>query len=136
LNPAYPKALTTLGDHIRKRRLDLGLSQGQAAQKLDIKKESIHRWERNYNQPETRHIPKIYDFLGYCPYQRYTLLCQKIRLWRESLGLTQKEMAEQAKIDESMLAGWERGFHKPTVKSKKTLAVYYGNCFSYPIKLC
>ena len=136
LNPAYPKVLTTLGDHIRKHRLDLELSQRQVASRLGTLEESVYNWERGRNAPETRFISKIYNFLGYCPYNRYTLLCQKIRLWRESLGLSQRELAERAGVDESALSAWERGEHKPTAKSKKTLENYFANHFSCTIKLC
>jgi DNA-binding transcriptional regulator YiaG len=43
--PAYPETLKTLGDHLRKRRLDLRLLQRQAAQKLGVDKASVHNWE-------------------------------------------------------------------------------------------
>ncbi|HAH31128.1 MAG TPA: hypothetical protein DCL44_02320 [Elusimicrobia bacterium] len=77
LNPAYPKVLTTLGNHIHKRRLDLGLSQGQVSQILGVGKESVYNWETGKNAPEVRFIPKIYNFLGYVPYIRYTFIMSK-----------------------------------------------------------
>ena len=40
-NPAYPKNLGTLGDHIRKRRLDLGLLQRDVAAQFDVSKSGV-----------------------------------------------------------------------------------------------
>ena len=65
--PAYPKSLNTLGDHLRKRRLDLGLGQGRVAQTLGVGRAVICNWERNHTFPGVQYLSKVYDFLGYCP---------------------------------------------------------------------
>ena len=36
LPPAYPRELKTLGDHLRKKRLDLGLLQKDVSQSLGV----------------------------------------------------------------------------------------------------
>jgi len=36
LNPRNPNALVTIGDHLRKRRLDLGLSRRQVAERIGV----------------------------------------------------------------------------------------------------
>jgi transcriptional regulator with XRE-family HTH domain len=70
LNPAYPKALNTLGDQIRKRRLDLKLMQKQAAEIIGTNETSLMTWERNQRVPSISFIPKIIKFLGYLPYNK------------------------------------------------------------------
>jgi len=67
VSAAYPKTLKTLGDHLRKRRLDLKLLQKELAQKLDISETSIYNWENNRASPSLYLIPKIMKFLGYIP---------------------------------------------------------------------
>jgi len=67
LNPAYPKVLNTLGDHIRKRRLDLKLTQKQAAKIIETNETSLMTWERNKRTPSISFMPKIIEFLGYMP---------------------------------------------------------------------
>jgi DNA-binding XRE family transcriptional regulator len=99
-----------------------------------VRVKSAPDWETGVSTPKTRFIPKIYDFLGYAPYQATPLLCQKIRLWRESLGLSQEQLAKQAGVDESSLATWERGSTKPTEHSKRTLETYFRRRYCNPIE--
>jgi DNA-binding XRE family transcriptional regulator len=63
----YPRSLQTLGDHLKKRRLDLGLLKREVAAVLGVCPETITLWEENQTTIEVRYIPRIMDFLGYCP---------------------------------------------------------------------
>jgi transcriptional regulator with XRE-family HTH domain len=65
----YPKKLETLGDHIRKRRLDLGIFQKDVAQKIGVIAETVFRWESNESLPSVSQLPRIIRFLGYDPLQ-------------------------------------------------------------------
>jgi transcriptional regulator with XRE-family HTH domain len=67
ISDQYPKEINTLGDHIRKRRLDLGLLQREVAEKIGVTKATIYHWERQRTQPEIRFIARIIEFLGYDP---------------------------------------------------------------------
>ena len=49
---AYPKEMKTLGDHLRKRRLDLGLLQREVADRLGVTKDTIHNWESNHKSSQ------------------------------------------------------------------------------------
>jgi DNA-binding XRE family transcriptional regulator len=62
-NPAYPKHLKTIGDQIRSRRLDLGLTQKQIAEIIGVTETSIYNWERAMN-PAVQIHRKIQDWLG------------------------------------------------------------------------
>ena len=64
-NPASPKALTTLGDHIRKRRLDLGLRQQDVEATLGVTESTVTNWELNRITPYFTYLPRIIAFLGY-----------------------------------------------------------------------
>ena len=64
----YPAELNTLGDHIRKRRLDLGLTQREVARKLGVTESTIWNWEANRSSRQLRFMPKIIAFLGYDPH--------------------------------------------------------------------
>ncbi|MBY0533740.1 MAG: helix-turn-helix domain-containing protein [Rickettsiaceae bacterium] len=68
----YPKALKTFGDHIRKRRLDLDLSQREVAKLLKVKTDTVTNWELNRNDPQVSQYPSIIQFLGYYPFDQET----------------------------------------------------------------
>ena len=67
LSKAYPKVLLTLGDHIRKRRLDLKLTQIEVAGILGVDETTIVNWELNHTEPLGKYVPRMIDFLGYDP---------------------------------------------------------------------
>src|SRR6266496_2075488 len=67
LPAGYPEQPKNLGDQLRKRRMDLGLSQRKLARQLGVNKTSIEHWERNEVQPARWMVPKIREFLGLQP---------------------------------------------------------------------
>jgi transcriptional regulator with XRE-family HTH domain len=115
LPAAYPKELQTLGDHLRKRRLDLALTQKDVAKRLGADEGSVWNWEKNRSSPALRFVPRIIEFLGYAPDDtKPETLGQRIVAFRRLRGLTQKELAQRLGVDPSTLAGWEQGEHWPT----------------------
>lgn len=65
--PGYPLNPTMLGDHLRKKRLDLGLSQKDLAAQLQVTTGTICNWEMSHFSPQKRFTPRLQSFLGYCP---------------------------------------------------------------------
>jgi DNA-binding XRE family transcriptional regulator len=63
----YPAKPATLGEHIKKRRLDLKLFQKDVARMIGVDDTSIWNWKNNQSKPVSRLAPKIWGFLGYCP---------------------------------------------------------------------
>jgi DNA-binding transcriptional regulator YiaG len=111
---AYPIEIRTLGDHIRQRRLDVGLRQAGVAAEIGICESTIMRWETNRAEPETRYVPRIIEFLGYCPYRPTASFREWLRQCRAAWGLSQEALAQALSVDESTVAHWERGDHRPT----------------------
>ena len=66
-NTAYPKVLKTIGDHLRKKRLDLKLYQEDVSKAIGVDTLTICNWENNLTTPRLFLLPKIYHFLGYNP---------------------------------------------------------------------
>ena len=120
LPSAYPRTLKTLGDHLRKRRLDLDLFQKEVAQRLGVGETSVFNWENNLTKPAIKYIPKIIEFLGYVPFDTSTLsVGEKIVVYRKRLGLSQKRLAHQLGIDPSTLSKWERDKRQPSERLLK-----------------
>jgi transcriptional regulator with XRE-family HTH domain len=67
---AYPKAVKTIGDAIRTRRLDFGLNQEDVAKIIGCDQMSVLNWEKGYNKPTTNKMSGIVRFLGWRPLKR------------------------------------------------------------------
>ena len=101
------------------------LTKRQLSLKLNVSDITIYLWEKNKVRPSLAQIPKIIEFLGHDPFNKETEnLGERIRKYRRIHGLTQKKLAEQLGVDQSTLAGWERGEHRPTKKKlEKVLGI-------------
>jgi len=109
----YPTALVTIGDHIRKRRLDLGLFQRQVAAQIGVDEASVWNWEKGEMKPESRHLPAIISFLGYNPLPQPQGLAARLIWARSSRGLNRVSCAVLLGVDPSTLARWETGRRMP-----------------------
>ena len=111
----YPDFLRTWGDHIKIRRLDLRLTKRALAKRFGIDDVMIYLWEKNRVKPSLAQIPKIIEFLGRDPFEKEPEnLGDRILEYRRVHGLSQKKLAEQLRVDQVTLSGWERGEHKPS----------------------
>jgi ribosome-binding protein aMBF1 (putative translation factor) len=59
--------LRTYGDHVRAKRLVLGLFRREVAEMIGVDETTIYNWESNRNAPAARVIQRVVEFLGYCP---------------------------------------------------------------------
>ncbi|MCL4518669.1 MAG: helix-turn-helix domain-containing protein [Thaumarchaeota archaeon] len=118
---AYPSSLKTVGDHIRKRRLDLELTQKQAAEKLGVDETSVWNWETGKTDPLVRQVPAVISFLGYDPFASDSgSLANELKRYRLTHGLTQTELARQIGIDPATLSRLEKNSprHFPKIIKK------------------
>ncbi|OOO00992.1 MAG: hypothetical protein USCGTAYLOR_02801 [Chromatiales bacterium USCg_Taylor] len=106
----------TLGEHIKKVRIERGLTQSNTLAFLSVSVETLHNWETGKTAPAVKHWPTIMEFLGYCPYQRARSLGDRLRLHRMHRGLTFEELAEMLGVDPGSIAPWENGDVEPRGK--------------------
>jgi transcriptional regulator with XRE-family HTH domain len=126
LPSAYLQTLKTIGDHLKKRRLDLKLLQKDVAQKLGVCDLSIYNWEKNLAKPAMKYIPKIIKFLSYTPFDTSNLsVGERIVAYRKLRGLSQRRLACQLGIDPCTLRKWERDKQKPSDKLLKYLDTFF-----------
>jgi DNA-binding XRE family transcriptional regulator len=81
--PQNPK---TLGEHIKKRRLTLGLTQRLAAHVLGVNPGTVLNWETGRFEPRIRWLPAILGFLGYDPFPQPTSLGEQLLHVRRQHG--------------------------------------------------
>ena len=106
-----------MGEHLLRRRLDLGLRQRDVARALGVTEASVCHWEKGRTVPALRFVPRIVSFLGYAPDDSPPQgLGQRIVTKRRLMGLSQKALARRLRIDPTTLARWERGEGRPSRK--------------------
>lgn len=110
---AYPQALATLGDHLRKRRLDLGLLQREVAEGLGVTESTVTNWELNRTEPELRFIPAIVRCLGYLPFSHDNSIGKQLTLARTVRGPSRETAARLLAVDPGTLGRWESGQRRP-----------------------
>src|SRR3990172_860195 len=62
----------TLGAHLRRRRLEMKLTQKEVADQLGVVPWTVLNWEKGRTQPLIKFIPAIVGFLGYDPFPQPT----------------------------------------------------------------
>jgi len=62
----YPTNPKTLGEHLRKKRIDLSLSMTQLSKflELGVADTTIEKWEKNVSKPTEPYRSKLIKFLG------------------------------------------------------------------------
>ena len=63
-----PKEPTTVGGHLRRRRLQLKIFQPKAARRLGVSTVSLSRWECDKVFPTAPHHAQIVEYLGFNPF--------------------------------------------------------------------
>jgi transcriptional regulator with XRE-family HTH domain len=117
----YPATPKTLGEEIRKRRLDLNLRQIDVAKIVGCDEMTVVNWEKGYASPRINRMGKVVEFLGFDPFQKCDTLAQQIVSHRKALGITQKDFARQPGVDPSSLAKWERNERVPKGRCAVTI---------------
>ncbi len=105
-----------MGDHVRKRRMDLELLQREVADRIGCSKAALLMWEKGRSYPEIRLWPAILEFLGYDPSPPPLGTADRLKVARRRLGYSQKQLAQRMDVDPTTVADWERGrrprFHR------------------------
>jgi transcriptional regulator with XRE-family HTH domain len=99
----------TLGEHVRKRRLELKLNQRQAADRLRVNPWTVLNWEKGDTEPLIEAVPVILRFLGYNSFPEPRSLPERLLAKRRAMGWPIWKAAREIGVDEGTWGGWERG---------------------------
>ncbi len=121
----YPQEPKTIGEHLKKRRMDLGLYQAEAAQLIGVSEDCFCYWENERNQPRLYQYPAIIRFLEYYPQVHETeTLGGKITRYKRMQGMNNRAFGGICGVDAGTVAKWERNETTPLRRSmKKVLSV-------------
>jgi transcriptional regulator with XRE-family HTH domain len=122
----YPGQKVTIGDHIRKARLDRGLLQKQVADILGVGTCSIYNWENNRGEPELRYIPNIIKFLGYIPFDCPDDTVGRLAWYKRAMGMNLDLLGEAMGRDPEQLSDWLSGRHNPFKKNRNMIENFLG----------
>ena len=103
----------TLGEHVKKRRLELRLTQKQAASRLGVNPWTVLNWEKGHTVPPVESLPVILQFLGYDPFPKPESLPERLLAKRRAMGWSIKEAARQLGVDEGTWGAWEASTTTP-----------------------
>ncbi len=130
--PCYPLILNTLGDYLRKERLNRDMSLISVSRLLKICPDTVRSWEENRKSPRLRASHRIIDFLGYFPpitTNRFSLRKQ-LYFTRLIRGETQREAAKIIGIGASKFINIELGKRRPASQIKEKIQAYVTEAFS------
>ena len=114
----------SLGEHIRKRRLELRLLQREVATIIGVSEDCITYWENGRSDPQVHFYPAIIAYLGYYPFLTSQKLPGRIKRYRYEHGLTQKQMGKRVGVNGSTVCDWENGSTEP----KKDYLIRLNRC--------
>ncbi|WP_199139921.1 recombinase family protein [Pedobacter sp. ASV12] len=113
----YPENPATIGEQIRKKRIDKSLTQAELAKILNVSTDCIIYWENNRSKPQISYYPRIHHFLGFSTTTfDETNFGGRIRTYRWRNGISRKDIARLLKVDISTVRAWEKGLNMPSQK--------------------
>jgi transcriptional regulator with XRE-family HTH domain len=98
----------TIGERIRKRRLELGLTQKEVAKQLGHCWTAVLNWEKGKRQPGIASIPAIIAFLDADPFPQPTSLSEQLVAVRRRMGWSIKQAADRLRVDPGTWGRWEK----------------------------
>jgi hypothetical protein len=97
----YPENPQTLGQHLKKRRRELGLLQREAAALMGVSTATVVLWEKNRARPVAAQFRPLVEFLGYDPTPEPQTLGERLEAKQRSLGASLAQVARYL--------GWDPG---------------------------
>lgn len=125
---AYARHPMTLGQHLKRRRIELGLHQKDAARHLELDECTIGNWERDRTYPAVRFLPRLIRYLGYSPFPVPRTTWERLRAKREALGLSRRRLAALLEIDDGTLQRYEHGVWRPGPRNRAIIDRFLDDC--------
>lgn len=97
----------TLGEHIKKRRLEFGLPQREVGERLNVSVNTVLNWETGKTEPLIEFMPAIIRFLGYDPFPEPTTLSERMLAKRRVMGWSIKDASRRFGVDDGTWGEWE-----------------------------
>ncbi len=108
LKQTYPDNPQTVGEHIRKKRIDSNQTQLEVATIIGVDEDTITGWELGRYVPQVHFYPAIIKYLRYYPFDHETeTIAGKLLKVRYCNGWSCKEYAKVLGVDTATVRRWE-----------------------------
>jgi len=99
----------TLAEHVKRLRVQRGLTQYQTARLLKVSSWTIRKWENGHTTPPVAYLPALIRFLGYDPFPQAHTLPERLRAKRRAMGWSIRAAARGIGVDAGAWSDWEEG---------------------------
>ncbi|HLP32820.1 MAG TPA: helix-turn-helix transcriptional regulator [Bacteroidia bacterium] len=124
LSKKYPFEPKSVGEYIKKRRIDLNLLQREVAVLIGVSEDCITYWENGRSTPQVQHAPAIISFLGCNPFERpEQTFGDRVWNYRYRHGLSHKKMGVKMGVDGSTVCSWENNEFMPHSATLKAFEI-------------
>jgi transcriptional regulator with XRE-family HTH domain len=121
----YPLDPNSLGEHLKKKRIDSGLLQKDVTNILNVCQNSIISWELGKTYPALKFMPRIINYLGYLPFSEGddVPLGEQLTTYRQIHGISQIELAKQLHVNPDTIRRWKHGISSPSKSNHLALSL-------------
>lgn len=114
-----PHQLRTIGDHVRKRRVELGLRQKDVGDLVGAAKPTVAGWEARGMRPRPDVLARVVELLGYTPNAARSPedLVKQLKTVRRHFRLPPAVAAEMIGVSVGAVWTWESGRRRPRGRS-------------------
>ena len=120
----YSETPQILGQHLRKRRRELGLLLREAAALMGVSAETVANWEKGKTQPVPSQFRPIVDFLGYDPTPEPRTLAERVEAKQRRLGASLAQVARHLGWDPGSLRRYLDGTWRLSPDRRDTLEAF------------
>jgi DNA-binding transcriptional regulator YiaG len=110
----------TIGEHVRRRRQELGNPQVEAAQNFGVTRGALARWETGTTNPGVSVMPAVIRFLGYDPQPEARSFAEFLNRTRRALGFNQHAFTAALGVPTGTLNAWTQDKHCPATPRQGT----------------
>ena len=89
----YSETPQSLGEHLKKRRRELGLLQREAGERMGVSAETVANWESGNTEPVVAQYRRVVEFLGYDPTPEPRTLAERLAAKQRTLDASLAQIA-------------------------------------------
>jgi transcriptional regulator with XRE-family HTH domain len=113
-----------LGEHLKKRRRELGLLQREAAERMGVSNDTVVNWEKDKSKPVPAQFRPVVAFLGYDPTSQPQTLAERVEAKQRSLGASLAQVARYLGWDPGSLRRYLDGTWRLSPDRRDTLEAF------------